>query len=139
MEAQLIAILIILPFVGAFIYAAIHEYMRYNAEGKATYGLVYDEETGTTHVTGIPEHEDSFDLEEFDPNDWNGFGGQVPADSEAAPEGEDAADVGAETDGTHVTGIAENKEANDSEDFAPDDTSGPRTRRGPRDEDTDKS
>lgn len=136
MEAQLIAILIILPFVGAFIYAAIHEYMRYNAEGKATYGLVYDEETGTTHVTGIPEHEDSFDLEEFDPSGWNGFGGQVPTESDAAPEGEDAED--AEPDGTSVTGVAESEEANDPEDLAPGDTNGPRTRRGPLDEDADK-
>ncbi|WP_339767501.1 hypothetical protein [uncultured Pseudosulfitobacter sp.] len=70
MEPKLIGIVIILPFVAAFIYAAVHEYMRYNSEGKATYGLVYDEETGTTHVTGIPEDEETYDPEDFDPNDY---------------------------------------------------------------------
>jgi len=55
MEAQVIALILILPFILAFIYAGIHEYRRYKSEGRASYGLVYDEETGTTHVTGISE------------------------------------------------------------------------------------
>jgi hypothetical protein len=94
MEPRLIAILILLPFVVAFVYAVVHEYRRYNSEGKMTYGLAYDEETGTTHVTGIPDHEESFDLDEFDPNGWNGFGGQVQLEAGTVPETEAAEDTG---------------------------------------------
>ena len=54
-----------------FIYAGIREFQRYKTEGRAKYGLVYDGETGTTHVTGIPEHEDGYDPEDFDPSDHN--------------------------------------------------------------------
>ena len=71
MEARLIAALVLLPFVVAFLYAGIHEYLRYKSEGSADYGLVYDEETGTTHVTAIPEDEESYDPEDFDPNEYN--------------------------------------------------------------------
>ncbi len=71
MDAQLIAALILLPFTVAFIYAAIHEYMRYKSQGKANYGLVYDEETGTTHVTGIGEGQDEYNPDDFDPSDAN--------------------------------------------------------------------
>jgi hypothetical protein len=71
MEARLIAALVLSPFVVAFLYAGIHEYLRYKAEGSADYGLVYDEETGTTHVTAIPEDEESYDPEDFDPNEYN--------------------------------------------------------------------
>ncbi len=67
MDARLLTFLILLPFAAAFIYAAIHEYRRYRAQGKANYGLVYDEETGTTHVTGIGEDEEGYDTEDFDP------------------------------------------------------------------------
>lgn len=67
MSAQLIATLILLPFALAFLYAGLHEYLRYRSEGRATYGLVYDEETGTTHVTGISGGADSYDPDEFDP------------------------------------------------------------------------
>lgn len=70
MEIQLIAILILLPFAVVFIYAGIHEYRRYKSEGRASYGLVYNEETGTTHLTGITDEEDRFDPDEFDPNDY---------------------------------------------------------------------
>lgn len=71
MQAQVIALLLVVPFTLVFIYAGIHEYRRYKSEGRAKYGLVYDEETGTTHVTGIPEDEDGFDPLEFDPSDHN--------------------------------------------------------------------
>jgi len=71
MEPQLIAALILLPITIVFIFAGIHEYRRYKSEGKATYGLVYDEETGTTHVSGIAEDEEGFDPDDFDPNDYN--------------------------------------------------------------------
>ncbi|MBV7378857.1 hypothetical protein [Maritimibacter dapengensis] len=71
MEARLIAALILTPFALAFIYAGVHEYLRYKSEGRASYGLAYDEETGTTHVTGIAEDEDAFDPEEYDPDNFN--------------------------------------------------------------------
>jgi len=70
MEAQVIALILILPFILAFIYAGIHEYRRYKSEGRASYGLVYDEETGTTHVTGISEDQEAYDPEDFDPNNY---------------------------------------------------------------------
>lgn len=71
MGAQLIAALILLPATAVFIYAAIHEYRRYKSQGRANYGLVYDEETGTTHVSGIAEDEEGYDPDEFDPSDHN--------------------------------------------------------------------
>ncbi|MCA0920773.1 hypothetical protein [Pseudooceanicola nanhaiensis] len=71
MDARLIAFLILLPFTLAFLYAAIHEYLRFKSQGSATYGLAYNEETGTTHVTGISEEEEAFDPEDFDPSDYN--------------------------------------------------------------------
>ncbi|MFD1342583.1 hypothetical protein [Litorisediminicola beolgyonensis] len=77
MRVELLALLLLLPAIGVFIYAAIHEYRRYKSEGSATYGLVYDEETGTTHVTGIAEGEESFDPSDFD------YGGQdAPEDGD---------------------------------------------------------
>lgn len=69
--AQSIAFLILTPFAVAFVYAGIHEYMRFKSDGRANYGLVYDEETGTTHVTGIAEDDTAFDPEDYDPNDYN--------------------------------------------------------------------
>ncbi|EPX80516.1 hypothetical protein [Salipiger mucosus] len=71
MAAQTIALLILLPFTVAFIYAAFHEFRRYKYEGRAVYGLAYDEETGTTHVTGIAEGEDAYDPDNYDPSDYN--------------------------------------------------------------------
>ncbi|MGR3364852.1 MAG: hypothetical protein ACU0CY_11805 [Maritimibacter harenae] len=71
MSAQLITFLILVPFALAFIYAAYHEYRRYKTEGRANYGLVYNEETGTTHVTGIADEEEAYDPEDYDPNDYN--------------------------------------------------------------------
>ena len=71
MEARLIAITILVPFALFFIYSGISEFRRYKSEGRAKYGLVYDEETGTTHVSGIAEDEDGYDHTEFDPADHN--------------------------------------------------------------------
>lgn len=71
MSAQVIAFLILLPITLVFIYAGIHEFQRYKSEGKASYGLVYDEESGTTHVSGIADHEDPYDPDDFDPNNYN--------------------------------------------------------------------
>ena len=70
MTAQVITAVLILPFAAAFIYAGVHEYLRYNSDGRATYELVYDEESGTTHVTGIPEDEQAYDPEDYDPNNY---------------------------------------------------------------------
>jgi hypothetical protein len=53
MDARLLAIMILLPFALLFVYSGIHEYQRYKSEGRAKYGLVYDDESGTTHVTAI--------------------------------------------------------------------------------------
>ncbi|SOE18210.1 hypothetical protein SAMN05877838_3128 [Hoeflea halophila] len=71
MEARLIALMILAPFAFLFVYAIIHEYRRYRSEGSATYGLVYDEETGTTHVSGIAEGEEGYDPDDFDPGSHN--------------------------------------------------------------------
>ena len=71
MGTKLIALLLLVPFIVAFIYAGIHAYRRYKAEGPATYGLAYDEKTGTTHLTAIGEDEDGYDIGEFDPNEYS--------------------------------------------------------------------
>ncbi|OWU86544.1 hypothetical protein ATO6_07080 [Oceanicola sp. 22II-s10i] len=70
MPPQMIAAVILTPFALAFLYAGIHEYKRYKSDGRATYGLVYNEETGTTHVTGIAEAEDAFDPDDYDPGNY---------------------------------------------------------------------
>ncbi|MFA8386375.1 MAG: hypothetical protein ACEPO2_12180 [Pelagibaca sp.] len=67
----MIAFLILLPFAIAFVSAGIHEYLRFKSEGRATYGLVYDEESGTTHVTGIAEGDEAYDPDDFDPAEYN--------------------------------------------------------------------
>jgi hypothetical protein len=69
MLAQSIAILILLPFASVFVYAGVHEYQRYRSEGSAKYGLVYDPESGTTHVSGIAEDDDGYDPDGFDPSE----------------------------------------------------------------------
>ena len=74
MEARLIAAAVLLPSTAVFVYAAIHEWRRYKSKGSASYGLAYDEETGTTHVTEIPEGEESYDLAEFDPSNYSAEG-----------------------------------------------------------------
>jgi hypothetical protein len=69
--ARLIAGAILLPFVAAFVYAGVHEYRRYKSEGPSEYGLIYDEETGTTRVSPLEEGTESYDFAEYDPNDFN--------------------------------------------------------------------
>ncbi|OOY05372.1 hypothetical protein BMI87_09990 [Thioclava sp. F28-4] len=71
MSAQILAAVILLPFLFVALYAGIHEFLRFRSEGRANYGLIFDEETGTSYVTGIAEEEDAFDPEDFDPNDYN--------------------------------------------------------------------
>ena len=70
MQPQAIAAIVLSPFALAFCYAAVHEYLRYRSDGSANYGLVYDEETGTTHVGGIAEDQEAYDPEDFDPSDY---------------------------------------------------------------------
>ncbi|PFG63428.1 hypothetical protein AXZ77_2035 [Thioclava sp. ES.031] len=67
----MLAALILLPFLFIAIYAGIHEFLRYKSQGRANYGLIFDEETGTSYVTGIDDAEEGFDPEDFDPNDYN--------------------------------------------------------------------
>ncbi|WP_235924083.1 hypothetical protein [Pseudoroseicyclus tamaricis] len=69
MTAQLIAWALITPFTLAFIYAGIHEYRRYKSGGKANYGLTYDEETGTTYITGIGD-EEGYQIDDYDPSTY---------------------------------------------------------------------
>ncbi|MFX0541102.1 hypothetical protein ACEWPM_005140 [Roseovarius sp. S4756] len=71
MTGQIIAMILLTPFALAFIYAGIHEYLRHRSRDGASYGLVYDEETGTTHISGIAENEEAYNPDEFDPNDHN--------------------------------------------------------------------
>ncbi|MBR9762106.1 MAG: hypothetical protein GYB53_00840 [Rhodobacteraceae bacterium] len=71
MQAQLIAAIILTPFALAFLYAGFHEFRRFKTEGRANYGLVYDEDTGTTHVTGIDEDAEGYDPEGYDPNTYS--------------------------------------------------------------------
>jgi len=71
MEARLLAGLILSPFVVAFLYAGIHEYKRFKSQGPSDYGLVYDADSGTTHVSALADSDDSFDPEDYDPNEFN--------------------------------------------------------------------
>ncbi|MEI4232064.1 hypothetical protein [Roseovarius sp. D22-M7] len=68
MEARYVALLILVPFAFVFAYATWHEYKRFKAEGRSSYGLTYDPETNTTHVGPIPEDEEAYDLDDYDPD-----------------------------------------------------------------------
>ncbi|WP_305970321.1 MULTISPECIES: hypothetical protein [unclassified Mameliella] len=67
MPLGVIVPLLLLPFLAIFVYAAWHEYRRFRAEGKSTYGLTYDPESNTTFVGTIPDSEDSYDPQDYDP------------------------------------------------------------------------
>ena len=69
MEPRLIVFFILTPFVLIFLYASWHEYQRYKYKGASSYGLTYDPESNTTSVGPLPEDEDGFDLEDFNPED----------------------------------------------------------------------
>ncbi len=75
MTGQIIAMILLTPFALAFIYAGIHEYLRHRSGDGASYGLVYDEDTGTTYISGIAEDEEAYDPDGFDPNHHNGSEG----------------------------------------------------------------
>lgn len=92
MEAKLIAALIATPFALAFVYAGVHEYRRYKSKGSANYGLVYDEETGTSHVSGIAEGQDAYNPEEFDPSNYK------EPEIRKETDGDNEPDINTETD-----------------------------------------
>lgn len=88
MQAQIIAAVLLAPFALAFLYAAVHELRRFRSQGRANYGLVYNEDTGTTHVTGIDQDSEGFDPEDFDPADYRDpeLAEAEPAEGAEAPE-----------------------------------------------------
>jgi len=61
MEARTLVFALLTPFILVFAYASWHEYRRYKKEGRSTYGLNYDPETDTTHVTTLAEDEEGYD------------------------------------------------------------------------------
>ena len=61
MSASSLAFVILTPFLGIFAYAAWHEWHRARDEGPGTYGLAYDPETDSTHVTLLEEGETGYD------------------------------------------------------------------------------
>jgi hypothetical protein len=87
MEASYVALLILVPFVAVFAYATWHEYRRFKHEGRNTYGLTYDPETNTTHVDALPEDDDGFDPEDFNPED--GFGRESGEDPDTTAQDTD--------------------------------------------------
>lgn len=63
MPASTLAIFILTPFIVIFAYAGWHEWRRVRKEGQGNYGLAYDSETDTTHVTLLEEGETGYDPE----------------------------------------------------------------------------
>lgn len=86
MAGSTIALLLLVPAAAVFVYAGWREYHRYRAEGPSNYGLTYDPETNTTHVGPLPEGEEGYDPEEFQ-----------PVNEDPADEGDDGADDETET------------------------------------------
>lgn len=65
MEARLLVVVLVLPFLGIFVYATWHEYNRYKREGPSRYGLTYDPETNSTHAGPIADGDESFDPSDY--------------------------------------------------------------------------
>jgi len=61
MSSAPFALLLLSPFAALFAYAGWHEYARIRREGRGTYGLAYDPETDSTHVTLLGEDETGYD------------------------------------------------------------------------------
>lgn len=61
MELRLLVALMILPFAVIFGYCMWHELRRFRHEGRAAYGLSYDEETDSTHVVLLSDDETGYD------------------------------------------------------------------------------
>lgn len=58
MGSTLIAFGLISPFALVFGYAALHEIARRHSDNGSHYGLAYDPETDSTHLTLLAEGED---------------------------------------------------------------------------------
>jgi len=69
MSGSSLALLILAPFVVIFAYAGWREWQRARADGHSNYGLAYDPETETTHVTLLDEGETGYDPETDSPAD----------------------------------------------------------------------
>ena len=73
MTNSTLVLALLTPFILVFGYAIWHEYRRFNKEGRSTYGLSYDPETDSTHVTSLGENEESYvpdsDTETTPPSD----------------------------------------------------------------------
>ena len=67
MTASSLALLILTPFVVIFAYAGWHEWRRAREDGQSNYGLAYDPETQSTHVTLLEEGETGYDPETDSP------------------------------------------------------------------------
>jgi len=63
MPTSALALLLLTPFVLIFGYAAWHEWHRAREDGHSNYGLAYDPETDTTHVTLLEEGDTGYDPE----------------------------------------------------------------------------
>lgn len=83
METRHLVLLIVSPFALVFFYAIWHEYRRYKREGASSYGLTYDPETNTTHVGTLPDDDDGYDPEEFNPGDTTEQGETDTDDTDA--------------------------------------------------------
>lgn len=83
MDARLIVVFLLLPFVAVFVYATWSEYSRFKREGRAEYGLTYDPETNTTHVGAIAEDEESYDPDDYTPGE--GDDGEDTASTQSDP------------------------------------------------------
>ncbi|MDZ7708906.1 MAG: hypothetical protein U5K36_01330 [Roseovarius sp.] len=64
MTASSLALVILTPFVVIFVYSGWHEWKRArDSDGPDNYGLAYDPETDSTHVTLLDEGETGYDPE----------------------------------------------------------------------------
>jgi hypothetical protein len=63
MSVTTIAFALLSPFVLIFAYAGWHEWHRAREAGHSNYGLAYDPETDSTHVTLLEEGETGYNPE----------------------------------------------------------------------------
>ncbi|WP_104019014.1 hypothetical protein [Roseovarius nitratireducens] len=63
MPTSAFALVLLAPFIAIFAYAAWHEWHRVREDGHSNYGLAYDPETDSTHVTLLEDGEAGYDPE----------------------------------------------------------------------------
>ncbi|MGR3460813.1 MAG: hypothetical protein ACU0AX_08045 [Roseovarius sp.] len=63
MPTSAFALVLLAPFIAIFAYAAWHEWHRAREDGHSNYGLAYDPETDSTHVTLLEEGASGYDPE----------------------------------------------------------------------------